>query len=368
MSYRAMLWTSVAVIAFYGMFGCAHAADDANKVRPTQGETTKAYETYKDHTDEVLSVAINPLNPNEFITGGRDKSPERDRPLMRVWDFTAGKQAYAINYLYGDPLVMSYSSDGRYLLVVQDNYWDKEQGVIRYVARLTIYDARRGRVIKNVDRGEFNAPIGSSFAPDGKSFAFAGMGVKNIEIWGMDLDVDKIYNKKPLIGHLSWVTSTAWSPDSSHLASASMDGTVRVWDVNKAGDPVVHNLAGHTHSVNAVAWSADGLLIASGSSDKTVRLWDPNSGVLKQTCLGHTEAVTSVVITPDSKLVFSASMDKTIRVWDPSNGACLQVLTGHTGPVYALAVSSDGKILISGSQDKTVISWTIGKYTKAVRR
>ncbi len=342
--------------------GCASAADE--KTRPTQGDTTKLHDTYKDHTDAVLAIAVNPMNPNEFVSGGRDKTVERDRPLMRVWDFAAGKQAYTINYLYGDPMLLSYSSDGRYLLVAEDNYWDKEQGCIRYVARMVIYDARRGRVIKNVDRGEYNAPYGCAFSPDGKLFTVAGMN-KNIEIWTMDADIDKIAHKRLLVGHASNVPCTAWAPDSTRFASASMDGTVKIWDSAKIVEPCLKTLAGHTHSVNTVAWSADGAFVASGSSDKTVKIWNPTSGECKFTLEGHAEAVTSVVISPDSRLVISASMDKTIRVWDAATGKLLQALTGHDGPIETLAISADGKVLLSGSQDKTIKAWILGKYPQA---
>ena len=64
----------------------------------------------------------------------------------------------------------------------------------------------------------------------------------------------------------------AFHPDGSLLATAGVDGTVRLWDVATRAPVAV--LRGHTGVVWRVAFSADGKLLASGSSDKTIRLWD----------------------------------------------------------------------------------------------
>jgi len=62
-----------------------------------------------------------------------------------------------------------------------------------------------------------------------------------------------------------------FGPDGSRLATATEDGTVRVWDPESGEELVV--LRGHDAVVGSVAFSPDGARLASVAADGLVRVW-----------------------------------------------------------------------------------------------
>ena len=116
-------------------------------------------------------------------------------------------------------------------------------------------------------------------------------------------------------------------------------------------------LTGHTDWVNAVcAVRVDGQdLLASASNDGTVRLWDPATGAQRRVLTGHTGGVNAVcaVRVDGQDLLASASSDGTVRLWDPATGDQRRVLTGHTGWVSAVcAVRVDGQDLLASASER----------------
>ena len=66
----------------------------------------------------------------------------------------------------------------------------------------------------------------------------------------------------------------AISPDSRWVATGSLDGTARLWDLmakDPAAAPIV--LRGHGGTIYGVAISPDGRWLVTGSDDMTARLW-----------------------------------------------------------------------------------------------
>ena len=64
----------------------------------------------------------------------------------------------------------------------------------------------------------------------------------------------------------------SFSPDSTMLASASYDNTIKLWDVTTK-KPIA-TLSGHASRVHSVAFSPDSGTLVSGGEDNAIHLWD----------------------------------------------------------------------------------------------
>ncbi len=134
-----------------------------------------------------------------------------------------------------------------------------------------------------------------------------------------------------LKGHSDWVTSISYSPDGKQIASAGLDGTVKLW--NTQTGQFLSSLRGHAGGVLGVSFGPDGKQIASASKDQTVKVWDARTGKEVLSCKGHSGWVTDVSFSPDGKQIASASADNTVRVWDARTGKESLCLHGHSAAV-----------------------------------
>jgi WD40 repeat protein len=160
-----------------------------------------------------------------------------------------------------------------------------------------------------------------------------------------------------LNGHSDVVRNLAWSPDGRWLATASRDGTARVWNCDTGACATV--LEGHSGMVEMVAWSPDSTRVATASRDHTVRIWNAVAGETIDELTGADDVVRAVAWSPDGRFVAAGSRDRIVRIWDVESQELTAELRGHTDNILGIAFSPDGTKLATGSHDRTVRLWDI---------
>ncbi|KAL2234885.1 WD repeat and HMG-box DNA-binding protein 1 [Sesamum indicum] len=155
---------------------------------------------------------------------------------------------------------------------------------------------------------------------------------------------------KFLRNHREGVTALALSPNSTCLASGSLDHSVKLYKF--PGGDFETNITRFTLPIRAVAFNKSGTILAAAGDDEGIKLVNTIDGTIARVLKGHKGSVTSLAFDPKSEYLASLDSDGTVIYWELQSGSTVHVLKAiapNNGIGFSvlnvLAWSPDGEML-----------------------
>ncbi|MBI2927384.1 MAG: protein kinase [Verrucomicrobia bacterium] len=115
----------------------------------------------------------------------------------------------------------------------------------------------------------------------------------------------------------------------------------------------------HSLGIDAVAFSPEKLRVATASQDGTARLWDAATGEPLIDPLAHDRAVWFVEFSPDGRRLLTISADNLARVWDADLGTPLTPPLPHAGAAGPCGFSGSGRYVFTMHPKHFVFVWDL---------
>lgn len=373
------------------------------RVELRNAHTYDLVRTLSGHSDRVTALAFSP-DGRVLASGSGNGFPyqaSKDGSIV-LWDVGTGQMLHRLAGSSDTVRGLAFSQDGRRMASIGMSRDNRRWGRAGVGGTMKLWDVGAGTLIH-----DFDSPI-----PVGQPWRFdVGFGVvfcrqdryllsahvdSQIRLW--DTNGTEIRSLK---GHTTAVHAIALSQTGEKLASASFDGTAKIWSLDNVFAP--RDLIGHNLPVWALAFSPDSTHLASGSWDGTVKLWNPKTRRLERSIpvgfpvislafspdgrhlatvgpkysvlvwdvvqgrrsfelKGHSSTVLCVAYSPSGTRIATGGKDCAVRLWDSQTGrlqATLAGQAGHKGWVFDVDFSADGKRLASASRDGTVKLWEV---------
>ncbi len=307
----------------------------------------------------------------EIAWNGRPISRSTINSTARLVDIQKDESKDVVKEQITYGLGLALSPDGKTLAVSVSSVFEVREPEVRLI------DVASGKV-----RHQFTYPglIQSvHFSPDGKTLLVGGTrqpGVGEVartlvKIW----DLEKQQSGPDILGvpgpeQFRVGQPTILSPDGKLLATAELDGRIRLWHV--ATGKLHSVLAGHREGANAMAFGRDGTTLISGCTDQ-VKVWDLATGKALRTLPTAKGWVLSIAVSPDGKLLaisggkIAGDGEGRIHVYGTETWK-LKATLKVPGSALAIAFSPDGTMLAAargrmkpGKWDGDLRLWKVEK-------
>jgi serine/threonine protein kinase/chemotaxis protein histidine kinase CheA len=241
----------------------------------------------------ITAVSASP-DETRIVSGSRQGH-------IRIWDARSGALLRTIEGQ--SPVVaVHYRTPTRVVALHASGAW-------------SIVDPEAGQTLMSGGKAGISVVTAAAFSGDGRViFAGLGQGPSGFVIEGwIPSDGSVTRDAARLVGHTGEILAIALAPHGDVVASASADGTVRLW--NAASGKETGRLRATGGSVRDLVFSATGALLAGAGADGAVEIWRVSDGERVANFAGSDRALYAAVLSPDGTSLVSSGEDGIVRQW-----------------------------------------------------
>jgi len=145
-------------------------------------------------------------------------------------------------------------------------------------------------------------------------------------------------------GHSKYVTATDFHPNGKFLASASIDNSVILWNLENGKQ--IRNLIAHTAAVWSVDFNPDGTQVLTSSADQTAKVFDVQTGQLIHSINIPKDDVRQAYYSPKGKYFYLYDNRDGVHVYQASDAKFVGTFRKNYAAGYQRNIINDDKDLI----------------------
>lgn len=260
----------------------------------------------------------------------------------RLWDFGSQAQIAVLDAHQGPVTGARFFPDAKRAVTTSDD------------GLAIIWSVPDGKEVRRL-QGHKHKVMAVDVSADGRLVATGGWD-KTVRIW--EAATGKALR---VIEQPAPVNDVAFVNGGKSVAVGDHDGKIGLWRV--ADGQALGVLDGHRRGITKIAASHDGRLLLSASIDRTIRLWDmATQKELK--VLTHSEErdgqVYAVAFSPDERQALSAGRDGRLVLWDLEAGSVVKTIPAESKIIWAVDFSAEGRFVLAASSAEVATVWHLG--------